>query len=62
MSDNFLSKTAQELDAADGLRSFRSEFHLPIFGAVGADLVEENKGTEGLFFVLRPGYAIGNAF
>lgn len=45
MSDTFLSKTAEELDAADELRSFRSEFRLPIFEAVGADLVEVSKGT-----------------
>jgi len=45
MSDSFLNNTAEELDAADELRSFRSEFRLPIFEAVGADLVEASKGA-----------------
>lgn len=46
MSDgDYLSKTAEQLDATDELASFRSEFHLPIFEGVGADLVDPSLCT-----------------
>ena len=37
------SGEAIALDAADPLKSFRDEFRLPLFGAVGAILVDKEQ-------------------
>ncbi|KAF8334063.1 uncharacterized protein EI90DRAFT_3121423 [Cantharellus anzutake] len=47
--------SAQELDAQDGLRNFRNEFHLPVASATGADLL----GSSGVDEPIT--YLVGNS-
>jgi hypothetical protein len=44
MDDESLRKSAAELDEKDNLAPLREEFKLPVFGAVGADLIHPNEG------------------